>query len=493
VVSENKTATLTIGPTGAPEAGAPVLVAVLRAEEPLAPSQRWSLADVDEVRIGRGKGPLVALHHGTALIVRVPDGWASTEHARLVREHDRTILYDNGAKNGTFRQGERVSHAALSDGDVIEIGHTFFVYRESQPPAPDVGLAGSAHGNVLLTMQPRLAELFARLAHAASASLPLLIIGETGTGKELVARSVHTRSGRPGAFVPVNCGAIPSGLVESELFGHRKGAFSSATEDRPGLVPASDRGTLFLDEIGELPASAQVTLLRTLQEGEVRPVGATQARRVDLRVVAATHRNLEAMVLAGQFRADLLARLQGLTFQLPPLRERREDMGLIVGSLLTRHAGDRRNVALSHAMARALFSREWRRNVRELELWLAGALALATGSAPLEAPAGPSYSEGAAKSSPPSAQQPASKSSPPSAQQPASKSSPPSTQQATPASMRELSEEDRARRDAIAELLTRYGGNVAAVARELGKGREQVYRWVERYGLDPEAYRPKPG
>ncbi|HEU4406675.1 MAG TPA: sigma 54-interacting transcriptional regulator [Polyangiaceae bacterium] len=469
-MSDDETATLTVGPRGAPEAkGAPVLIAVLRAEEPLAPSHRWSLADVDEVRIGRGKGPLSASREGSRLSVRVPDGWASTEHARLVRERDRTVLYDNGAKNGTFRQGVRVAREVLSDGDVIEIGHTFFVYRESQPPAPDGELSGSARTDLLLTMQPRLGELFTRLGHAASSPLPLLIIGETGTGKELVARSVHTRSGRSGKFVPVNCGAIPSGLVESELFGHRKGAFSSATEDRLGLVPASDHGTLFLDEIGELPASAQSTLLRALQEGEVRPVGATQVRQVDLRVVAATHRDLETMVLAGQFRADLLARLQGLTFRLPPLRERREDIGLIVSSLLARRAGDRRDVTLSHAMARDLFSRAWRRNVRELEFWLGGALALAPGPGPLEAPEGPSYDEEAPK--------------------PARPAAPP----AAPAPPRELSEEERARRDLVAESLARHGGNVAAVARELGKGREQVYRWVERYGLDPEAYRPKQG
>src|SRR5262249_41268985 len=148
-------------------------------------------------------------------------------------------------------------------------------------------------------------------------------------------------SGRPGEFVAVNCAALPQTLVESELFGYRKGAFSGAAEDRTGLIRSADRGTLFLDEIGDLSPPAQAVFLRVLQESEVLPVGATRPVKVDIRLLAATHRNLEALVAENRFRADLLARISGLTLSLPPLRERREDLGLIIGMLLRRHFSDR--------------------------------------------------------------------------------------------------------------------------------------------------------
>ena len=147
----------------------------------------------------------------------------------------------------------------------------------------------------------------------------MLIEGESGTGKEVIARAIHGMSGRQGAFVPVNCGALPENLVESELFGYKKGAFSGAQTDHPGLVRSADGGTLFLDEIGDLPASSQAALLRVLQEKEVMPVGGTRAVAIDLRVVAATHRDLDDMVAEGSFRHDLFARLAGFRVTVPPL------------------------------------------------------------------------------------------------------------------------------------------------------------------------------
>jgi DNA-binding NtrC family response regulator len=389
----------------------------------------------------------------------------STEHARLVRKGDRFHLEDLAAKNGTYRQGARVVRSVLSDGDVIEIGHTFFVYRQSQPELPDLALHGGA-GDPLLSLQPRLAELRDRLDDLAASRLPLLIAGETGTGKELVALSVHARSQRSGAFVPVNCGALPAALLESELFGHRKGAFSGAHQDHLGLVRSSDRGTLFLDEIGELALSAQAALLRVLQDSAVRPVGDTRAIPIDLRVVAATHRNLEAMVAEGTFRSDLLARLGGPHVELPPLRQRREDLGLIVAALLARHAPDRPAIALSQAMARMVFRRDWPRNVRELELWLAASLALQRDDGPLEPAPGSSAGQPEVGDAVGDAVGPA----------------PP---------MPHIPEAELARRDRLVELLAQHGGNVAAVARALSKGREQVYRWIERYGLEPTSYRIK--
>src|SRR5207302_1217977 len=189
--------------------------------------------------------------------------------------------------------------------------------------------------------------------------------GETGTGKEVIARAIHAASRRPGAFVAVNCGALAPNLVESELFGHKKGAFSGATEDHNGLVRAADKGTLLLDEIGDLPVPTQAALLRVLQQREVLPLGTTKPMPVDLRVVAASHRDLEAEVGAGRFREDLWSRLAGYTAQLPALRDRREDLGLLVAALLARLV-QTRPIRFTSEAGLALVQYDWPRNVREL-------------------------------------------------------------------------------------------------------------------------------
>jgi DNA-binding NtrC family response regulator len=178
----------------------------------------------------------------------------------------------------------------------------------------------------------------------------------------------------------VNCGALPATLVESELFGVKKGAFTGASEDRPGLVRSADGGTLFLDEIADLPPPSQAAFLRVLQEREVVPVGGTRAVPVDLRVVAATHRDLDALVAAGQFRQDLRARLDGFRLELPPLRERREDLGLLLAALLRRAAPRAGEVQLRPTTARALLAHTWPENTREVERRLATAIALAEGA-----------------------------------------------------------------------------------------------------------------
>src|SRR6266852_6634237 len=180
-----------------------------------------------------------------------------------------------------------------------------------------------------------------KLEAVAASTVSVVLQGESGTGKEVAATAMHRLSGRVGPFLPVNCGGLPETLIESELFGSRKGAFSGADKDRPGLFRSADGGTLFLDEIGELPASAQSALLRVLQDGEILPIGATQPIRVDVRFLAATNRNLDAQVARGLFRADLLARISGFAVWLPPLRERREDMGILIAALLNRQLGDR--------------------------------------------------------------------------------------------------------------------------------------------------------
>ncbi len=217
---------------------------------------------------------------------------------------------------------------------------------------------------------PAMEELFSRVRKVAPTAATVLILGESGTGKELVARAIHEQSTRSDApLVAVNCAAIPEGLIESELFGHEKGAFTGAQAARTGLVEAADGGTLFLDEIGELPAAAQARLLRVLQEGEVRKVGATRSRKVDVRVVAATHRDLPAMVREGTFRQDLFFRLRVMEIVVPPLRERGADVRLLAEHLLARAAARMHapKAAFTPDALAAIDAHPWPGNVRELE------------------------------------------------------------------------------------------------------------------------------
>jgi DNA-binding NtrC family response regulator len=217
---------------------------------------------------------------------------------------------------------------------------------------------------------PAMREVSDRIQRVAPTDATVLITGESGTGKELVARAVHEQSRRrQAAIVPVNCAAIPEGLIESELFGHERGAFTGATGRREGLIEAADGGTLFLDEIGELPLAAQGRLLRVLQEGEIRPVGSSRARRVDIRLIAATHRPLRQMVEEGAFREDLFFRLNVLQIPLPPLRERGDDIVILARFLLDKACRRLNRPAASfneQAMA-AIRSCQWPGNVRELE------------------------------------------------------------------------------------------------------------------------------
>ena len=222
-----------------------------------------------------------------------------------------------------------------------------------------------------------LARTIASLGHNES---HVLIRGESGTGKELVARALHAASPRAGRrFVPVDCGALPESIIESELFGHAKGAFTGAT-GAPGLFRVADGGTLFLDEIGELPAAVQVKLLRALQEKEVRPVGSAESVPVDLRIVAATHRDLERMIADGAFRTDLFYRLDVVRIEIPPLRERREDIPLLVSHFIAKHARRAHPISgIEDDALELLCAHDWPGNVRELENVIESALALAPG------------------------------------------------------------------------------------------------------------------
>lgn len=247
------------------ELSAPQLIILLAADRPLEPTSRHLLTNIDRVLIGRGDRRSTSRRASRGLRVldvRLDDRRASTEHAQIERiGSNRWAIQDCNSKNGVFVNGDRVPRAVLIDGDVIEIGNTFLLYRDAVAPVqadqPDID------ATTLDAPAPELRSFVATLAHmyksaglVARSTTSLVILGESGTGKEVISRAIHRLSGREGAFVAVNCGSIPPTLVEATLLGHRKGAFSDATEDRPGVVRAADRGTLLLDEIGDLPQSS---------------------------------------------------------------------------------------------------------------------------------------------------------------------------------------------------------------------------------------------
>ena len=444
----------TAPPRSGPQASPPHLFRLLECESPVSLPARSCLRGIDEVSFGRGPGRRAEVADRT-LALSLPDRFLSTAHASLRRIETGWLLADRASKNGTLVGGARIEQRLLSDGDVFEVGRTFFLFRSAvaaPPNAPPHLEAQSLWPRelALLTLDPVHEAALERLRAVAPSRLPVVITGETGTGKELAAAALHALSKRAGALVAVNCGALAPTLVESQLFGHKKGAFSGAAEDAPGLLRASDRGTLFLDEIGELPLPAQAALLRALAQAQVLPVGGTTAVPVDLRVVCATNRDLKAMAAAGTFRADLLARLQGLVVELPPLRERLADLGVFVSALLRRHAPEPEAVRFEPEAARALLRHRWPFNVRELDQALAAALLLAGGKPIALAHLPEELREG-----------------------PRPVSAPP------------LAPEEQELRARLVALLVEHGGNLSAVARVLGKGRTQIVRWVQRFGIDP--------
>jgi transcriptional regulator of acetoin/glycerol metabolism len=446
------------GRTALPDVISPHLFIVMECARPEAGGTRHSLAHIDRVLVGRGAARsaerLVDNGIGT-LDLRIPDSRMSSRHACIECEGGACVVLDMGSRNGTRVNGLRVSsRAALADGDIIEVGHTLLRYRGALTApldAPgDVDSAKEDPGILLATVDPGLARGVSMLARLARSSCPVLLLGETGTGKEVVARGVHRLSERKGAFVAVNCGALPATLLEAQLFGHVRGAFSGAVTDAPGLLRSADGGTLLLDEIADLPLSSQAALLRALQDHEVIPVGATRPIKIDLRVLAATHRPLKELVTRGQFREDLFARVSGFGFSIPPLRARREDIGIMVAAFARE-----RPMRLTAAAGKALLQYDWPRNVRELHQALQVASALA-GMEAIDVTHLPSSVVGSAADA------------------------------AHPSPVDPALEPVQER---LVASLMRHRGNVSEVARELGKARMQVQRWMKRFGIDSRSFR----
>ncbi|MDB4970131.1 MAG: Response regulator of zinc sigma-54-dependent two-component system [Myxococcales bacterium] len=299
-----------------------------------------------------------ALTIGTAedVDVRIDDPSISRRHCVVEPRDEQVVVRDLGSTNGTQVNGVRVPFADLKPSTVITLGMTRI--RVVMDTKIDAEIIGES---------PAMIKLRADITRLAGIFLPTLILGETGTGKELVARALHDQSGRRGSFVAVNCGSVPKELVESELFGHERGAFTGANARRAGLFQEADGGTLFLDEIGELPLALQTRLLRVLESGMVRPVGATREEHVQVRIIAATHVNLDRAVADGKFRRDLLYRLNAAVIHTPALRTRRTDIALLVDRLLQDEAAQGHRCQLSDEAMTALLHHAWPGNVRELK------------------------------------------------------------------------------------------------------------------------------
>ncbi len=309
----------------------------------------------------------------------------------------------------------------------------------------------------IITRNPAMEEVLAKARLVAAGDAAVLIQGESGTGKELLARAVHAASPRRDRpFVAINCGAIPEPLLESELFGHIKGAFTGAVRDNRGLFLAADGGTLLLDEIGDMPQALQVKLLRVLQEKQVRPVGGLQNTPIDVRVISATHRDLEAEMAAGNFREDLYYRLKVVSLALPSLAERREDIPLLAGHFLGELAGRyQKSVSgLSSEAVEQLVSAAWPGNVRQLYNVIEQSVALST--TPL-IPAN-------------------------------------LVQQAIQREQTELASFEQARRkferDYLAQLLKITDGNVTQASRLAKRNRTEFYKLLQRHQLDPRLFKP---
>jgi transcriptional regulator with PAS, ATPase and Fis domain len=333
---------------------------------------------------GPDRGRRHTLAAGTAKIgtapgnhLRLTDPTVSRIHCELTLVPGGVRIADTGSTNGTFVDGHRVRDADLGGGTSVRIGATTFRVSVGDDSISVPLAARDSFGGVV-GASVEMRRVYALMERAAPTNSTVLLQGETGTGKELVARAIHDASKRAGGpFVAIDCGAIAPNVIESELFGHVRGAFSGAVGDRKGLFEEADGGTLFLDEIGELPIALQAKLLRALETFEVRRVGGNTVKKVDVRVVAATNRALSQAVNEGAFREELYYRLAVLEIVLPPLRIRREDIPALAQHFHAQFVGDQR--PLSADVVSALMTRSWPGNVRELRNFIERQVALGWG------------------------------------------------------------------------------------------------------------------
>lgn len=405
----------------------------------------------------------------------IADPKVSRLHAEIEPREDGLWIRDLASRNGTYVERLRIESARVSHGHRVQVGSTELCISYAETRTPELEDWPSDRFGPLLGRSPQMRELFSMLARVASSDASVLIQGETGSGKELVARAIHEASNRAeGPFVVVDCGAVSETLMDAELFGHAKGAFTGAHAQRIGAIESAHGGTVFLDEIGELPLSMQPKLLRVLESGTIRRVGESAHRRVDVRFVCATHRDVLSMVGKGEFRDDLYFRLGVFPVRVPALRERPEDFEMLVRQF----AGDSVS-AFAPALLSELMARPWRGNVRELRNFVERVRTLGTREAmsffPHQDEAREPVSEVVSRV-PPLAD-------PPSITQSldAALTESPSFDQ----SFRTFREQwmDYGEREFVRQLLDRHLRNVAAAASSVGVDRSYLYRLMRKHGL----------
>jgi len=378
--------------------------------------------------------------------LRLEDPTVSRKHAEISRTAEGYLLQDLGSTNGTFLSGVRVDRAYLREGAVITVGETSMVFGSRENGALRGDHAPSTFGRMVGVSEPML-KAFALLEGLAASSITVLIEGETGTGKELAARAVHDRSPRADRpFVIFDCSTVPGQLMESELFGHVKGAFTGASDARPGAVEEAEGGTLFLDEIGELPLDLQPKLLRLLDLKEFKRVGTSERKTADVRFVAATNLDLEDQVGKDLFRRDLYFRISAAKVTLLPLRERPGDIPALARHFLdTLNKDHGRSLSLKKDAMGALSKHSWPGNIRELKNLLETAEALCQGDAisAKDLPFRTTESKASAGGSLAGAEE-----------------------------------------QAIKEALEKAGGNKRKAARMLGIAPSTLYAKMEKFGLD---------
>ena len=390
---------------------------------------------------------------------KLPGVETSRHHADAVRQGPLWVIRDLASTNGVFLNGKRVTASVLSVGDVVRLGEWIGIVVQGTPGTVEPDRSFRCEQGIVAG--PILGPVLATAMRGAKTDLPVVIQGDTGTGKELVARAVHAWSGRAGPFLPINCAALPEALAEAELFGYRKGAFTGADRANPGHFRAAHRGTLFLDEISDLPLSLQPKLLRAIEQREVTPVGESVPVEIDVRIVTATQQALRDKVKAGTFRADLQARLDGVTIRLPPLRQRIEEVPYLFDWFLRKHSGGHPPL-VEPRLIEALCLYDWPTNVRELELLARRLVGLRTGEGPLKRADLPEHmlergSGGAAGTSKPADGFGAK-------------------------DARDLSN--------LVQALRLHAGNVARAAAEAGIARSRAYRLLELHpDIDLESFR----
>ncbi len=389
--------------------------------------------------------------------LQIDDPKLSRVHASVSRAGLVFEIRDLGSRNGTFINGERVERHSLTVGDVVRVGDTLFeIGPQGPPPATEPGDPSLVARSASLVAAVEAAD------RVAPSDLSVLFLGETGTGKEVFARRVHGRSGRRGSFLAINCASLPRELVESTLFGHKKGAFTGATADSEGFFAQAQDGTLFLDEVGELPPHQQAKLLRVLENHEYLPVGSTRVVRSNARIIAASNADLDAEIDSGGFRADFYARLAGAIIRLPPLRSRRRDILALAEAFLSELAPGE-VFRLSASAAEKLMLHPWPHNVRELR----GAMQRLT----LLQPAGGEVSRRAIES--------------------ALDAHPREGAEAVTPEQRSMPGRRGSMpgREELVARLAALNGNVNRLAQQYGKDPKQVYRWLKRHDLDPATFR----